>query len=52
MESMESIKVLRIGTFLNSELGANAGFTFLMRITVSNQLTWLLTIVEVLFIFF
>jgi len=39
MESIQSISVLKIGTCLNSALGANAGLTFLIKTTGSSQLT-------------
>jgi hypothetical protein len=52
IESIESIKVEKIGTFLNSELGEKAGLMFFIKITVSSQLVWLQTIVEVRLIFF
>lgn len=48
---IESIVLHRVpskGTFSNSALGANAGLTFLIKTTASNQLQWLDTIVDAL----
>lgn len=49
IESIVLQSVPSNGTFSNSELGANAGLTFLIMTTASSQLQWFDTIVDARF---